>query len=136
MLVDSFHELPASGWTYEHTLTDSFTIEKPGHYHAIFCNLRINGDYPYANIHVKLSIQHPDSTTTEHKIPLTLAEKSGKWLGSGLGDAITYQTPILHRKFFNKKGTYTITLAQDMRLENMPNVLSAGIRVEQQEEIF
>jgi len=57
-------------------------------------------------------------------------------LGSGLGDVITFQTPILHRKLLTKKGKYSISIAQDMRLETLKNVTAAGIHVEQQEEIF
>jgi gliding motility-associated lipoprotein GldH len=57
-------------------------------------------------------------------------------VGSGLGDVITFQVPILHRKILNQKGKYTVTIAQDMRLESLANIVSAGLRVEQQEEIY
>ena len=136
VLVDTFHELPADGWGYEFAVTDSFTIDKPNHYHAVSANLRASADYPYANIHLLLTITAPDGDTTQIKVPVELAEKSGKWLGSGLGDVFTFQRPILHRKYFNQKGTYKVTIAQDMRLENLPSVSAAGIRVEEQEEIF
>ncbi|NBV56309.1 MAG: hypothetical protein EBR72_00655 [Bacteroidetes bacterium] len=69
-------------------------------------------------------------------ISIPLAEKSGKWLGTGLGSTITFQEPILHRKLFDLHGKYYITLEQNMRLENLSNVISAGIKVNKQEEIF
>ena len=81
-------------------------------------------------------ITFPDSSSKEYNIPLQLAEKSGKWLGSGLGDVITFRIPVFHRKFLTQKGKYTVSISQDMRLESVPNIVSAGLRVEQQEEIF
>lgn len=135
-LVDRYHELPEDGWHYEHTVTDTFVVEKPGHYHQIYANLRVSGDYPYANIYLKLNITKPDGTQKSEILTVPLAAKSGKWLGSGLGDAITFQTPILHRKYLDQKGKYTIEIEQNMRLETLANILSTGIRVEQQEEIY
>lgn len=135
-LVDRYHELPEEGWHYEHTVTDTFTVTQEEFYHQIFANLRVSGDYPYANIYLKLNVTKPDGTKKSETLSVDLAAKSGRWLGSGLGDVITFQTPILHRKYLNQKGKYTIEIEQNMRLETLPNVLSAGLRVEQQEEIF
>lgn len=136
VLVDRYHDISESGWTYEEVFTDSFQVENPNFYHQISANLRVSSDYAYSNIHLKMDVKHPDGMVTSHKVPVTLAEKSGKWLGSGIGNVLTFQAPILHRKFLNQKGKYTFTLSQDMRLEVLPNVVSAGVRVEQQEEIF
>jgi gliding motility-associated lipoprotein GldH len=136
VLVDEYHTLPVSGWEYKDVITDSFEVLEPGHYHQLSANLRINGDYTYANFHVKMNITFPDSSSKEYNVPLQLAEKSGKWLGSGLGDVITFRIPVFHRKFLTQKGKYTVSISQDMRLESVPNIVSAGLRVEQQEEIF
>jgi len=136
VLVDEYHTLPVSGWEYKDVITDSFEVSEPGHYHQLSANLRINGDYPYANFHVKMNITFPDSSSKEYNVPLQLAEKSGKWIGSGLGDVITFRIPVFHRKFLTQKGKYTVSISQDMRLESVPNIVSAGLRVEQQEEIF
>jgi gliding motility-associated lipoprotein GldH len=135
-LVDRYHDIPEAGWQYEQVVTDSFEVVKSDHYHQISANIRVTGDYPYANIHMKATITDPDGKSTEYKVPMPLAEKSGKWLGTGLGDVITFQTPILHRKLLTKKGKYSITIAQDMRLETLKSIRSAGVKVEQQEEIY
>ncbi|PCJ66778.1 MAG: hypothetical protein COA58_04785 [Bacteroidetes bacterium] len=135
-LVDRYHDIPENGWQYEQTITDSFEVTHPNHYHTISANLRVTGDYPFANLHLKVTLTAPDGKSSEYKVPVQLAEKSGKWLGSGLGNVITFQLPILHRKLLNQKGKYSITIAQDMRLETLTSVTAAGIKVEQQEEIF
>ena len=135
-LLDSFHDLQEDGWSYNEILNDTAIITNPGHYHQVYANIRINTDYPFSNIQLKLSITKPDSTTTSYPISVDLAEKSGKWLGSGLGSVITFQLPILHRKIFDQAGKYLIKLEQNMRLENVTNVISAGIRIDEQEEIY
>lgn len=135
-LVDQYHELPDEGWQYEHIITDTFEVTNPDYYHQVFANLRITGDYTYANIYLKLNITSPDSTTKSEIITVDLADKSGKWLGTGLGNVITYQTPILHRKYLTQKGKYTVKIEQNMRLQTLQNVRAVGIRVEQQEEIY
>ena len=133
VLVDSFHELPETGWKYSEVLIDSFKVNNPDNYHQLLANIRINGDYQYANIYLKINITSPDSSQKEEIVTLTLADKTGKWLGSGSGDVITYQEPILGKQKFTK-GTYYVQLEQYMRLEMLPNVVSAGIKVEQLEE--
>ncbi len=135
-MVDTFHDIPENGWQYENVIVDSFSVKQPDHYHQYYLNARIDGDYPYANLHVKLKITAPDSTVSEEVVSVKLAEKSGKWLGSGIGDVITFQVPILKRQELKQKGKYTVELEQYMRLENLPFIVSAGIKVEQQEEIF
>lgn len=135
-LVDRYHELPEDGWHYEHTVTDSFEIAQPDFYHQLYANLRINADYPYENLYLKLNVTSPDGKTKAEILTVPLAEKSGKWLGSGLGNVITFQSPILHRKYFTQKGKYSIAIEQNMRLETLPYVVAAGLRIEQQEEIY
>jgi gliding motility-associated lipoprotein GldH len=136
VLLDEHTSIKESGWQYHDSLHYTFEVTQKDHYHQLFANLRINSDYPYANLHLKLNITFPDSTQKEYKVPVQLAEKSGKWIGSGLGDIITLQAPILHRKLLNQKGKYHISVTQDMRLETLFHIVSAGIKVEQQEEIF
>jgi len=135
-LVNSYLDLGGDGWSYEETLTDSVEIAHPDYYHQVLANLKINNDYSFANIQLKITLLKPDSTSQVFPISIPLAEKSGKWLGTGLGSTITFQEPILHRKLFDLHGKYYITLEQNMRLENLSNVISAGIKVNKQEEIF
>ncbi len=136
VVINQYHVIPDETWNYEFVIKDTFSIYNPDFYHQTYANLRINGDYPYSNIHLKYTIIAPDSTSKTEKVTIKLAEKDGKWIGTGLGNIITYQTPVLDRDIFKQTGTYTVKLEQYMRLENLPDVISAGIKVEKQEEIF
>lgn len=133
-LVDTFHTVNKAGWAYDEVFTDSVTISNPDYYHQNAINLRINGDYAYSNLWIKLKIASQSGKVREEKLNLQLAEKTGKWLGSGLGDVVTFQIPVLGKYNFKESGTHTITVEQYMRLEKLPNVESVGIKIEQLEE--
>ena len=135
VIVDQYHSLPESGWHYKNSVTDTF-LPKTNYHHQLYANVRINGDYGYSNLFARLTIIAPDSSITKEILNLKLAENSGKWLGSGIGDVITFQLPILGKKKFKQKGIYTVKIEQYMRLENLPNVVSVGIKVQQLEEIY
>lgn len=135
-LVDTFHELPETGWSYTEVISDSFEVSNPEFFHQLFVNLRISGEYEFANIYLKLSITAPDSSVKEETVTINLADKTGKWLGSGIGDIITYQEPILGKQNLKNAGIYKVKMEQFMRLENLPHVVSAGIMVKQLEELL
>ena len=66
-----------------------------------------------------------------------LAEQSGKWLGNGMGEIWEQLMPVNYQmneggisKFLKKKGKYEIKLEQNMRLNPLPEVLQAGLRIE------
>ena len=54
----------------------------------------------------------------------------------GIGNIVTYQLPILGKQKLSEAGTYKVELEQYMRLEHLQNVVSAGIIVEQLDEIL
>ncbi|MBK9459018.1 MAG: hypothetical protein IPN94_06195 [Sphingobacteriales bacterium] len=49
---------------------------------------------------------------------------------SGMGDIITQQVLIQPNAIFPMLGKYKFELVQDMRLNPLPDVISAGLRVE------
>ena len=132
-LVDEFHPIDNEAWSYSELLTDTFSVSEEAYYHKLFINLRITGDYAYQNLYVKLKHTNSKGKKKEEIINLPLAEKTGRWLGSGMGDVITFQIPVLGKQKF-EKGKHTISLEQYMRLEQLPFVVAAGIRVEKTKE--
>jgi gliding motility-associated lipoprotein GldH len=63
-------------------------------------------------------------------VELTLADASGKWLGSGMGDI--WDNRVLFKQSFRfpEKGTYQFALEQAMRVDPLPQVMDVGIRIE------
>lgn len=141
-VVNEFHDIPEPGWSYDQVLVDSFDVVDTAFYHQYYLNIRIDSDYGFSNIYVKMTETDPNGEETSHVLNVTLAEPSGKWKGSGLGDVLTYQVPVLKKREFKQSGRYSVKLEQYMReekllrMEILPHVLSVGIKLEKQEEIF
>lgn len=115
-------------WKSSDTLNFAFDVSDTSSYHNFYFVLRHQERYPFKNIWVELHVKDPD-TTTVIKREFTLADNN-KWLGSTIDDITD------HRLLFNtqpirlKKGSYSFTVKQVMRIDPLPYVLSAGIRVQ------
>jgi gliding motility-associated lipoprotein GldH len=64
------------------------------------------------------------------RVELPLANKEGKWLGSGMGDIFEHRIPIQQNARFDKQGMYHFSFEQNMRLNPLPHIMSVGLRVE------
>ena len=60
-----------------------------------------------------------------------LADEKGRWMGDGMGDL--WDNRILFKKdfVFPHSGHYRFELEQAMRMDPLPGILDAGIRIEQ-----
>ena len=96
----------------------------------LYINVRHAEIYPFQNIWLIVSTKFPDGTTASRRIEVMLADEEGKWFGEGLGDIWDYRSLIQENAFFDKPGTYTFSLEQNMRVDPLPGVMSIGMRIE------
>jgi len=96
----------------------------------IYVNVRHTKFYPNSNLWIFITTQFPDGKKMEKRVELTLADKEGRWQGDCLGDICDIQLPIQQNAFFETPGNYTFQFAQIMRTDNLPFVMSMGLRVE------
>jgi len=99
----------------------------------IYINVRNAGGYQFSNLFVFLTTTLPDNRQSRDTIELVLADESGKWKGDGLGDI--WDNRILFKKNFRfpQTGKYTFELEQAMRVDPLPQIMDAGIRIEKAE---
>lgn len=66
------------------------------------------------------------------RINIALSEQTGKWLGRGMGEIFEQRMRVSLSDSFNfsRKGTYKISLEQNMRINPLPEVLNVGFRLE------
>ena len=135
-VLNSFYELENDTWSYDQTIKDSVIVDDDGFFHQLNINLRVKGDYAYSNLYVRLGITNPKGEKHTFNASLLLADKFGKWKGSGLGEKITFLIPSENRKYFTKKGTYYLEMEQFMRIEKLQDVNAVGFKIIKQEEIY
>ena len=104
-------------------------IDTTSAYDILFCN-RITGQYPYSNMFLFITIMAPDRSHQSDTLECIMADKRGKWLGRGFGNVWSYSIPYKRNIAFPMKGTYVFYIEQAMRVENLPHVLDAGLKIE------
>lgn len=135
--------IPSKGWSYNFQPEFKIQITDTAAAYQLFFLIRHTNAYPYSNIWLRLLSKQPgDSTFEEQRFEVTLASPtavlpdgslSGGWLGRGMGEIWeqrmalnNVQQPI----YFSKPGEYIFKLAQDMRVNPLPEVIQVGLRVE------
>jgi len=96
----------------------------------VYVNVRNASDYPFSNLYMFLETRYPNGTYSKDTLECILADETGKWLGSGSGDIWDNQILFKKNVKFKKAGKYFFSLEQAMRLQNLPQILDVGIRIE------
>ncbi|MFM1744792.1 MAG: hypothetical protein RLZZ630_729 [Bacteroidota bacterium] len=96
----------------------------------VYINLRNASHYPFSNIFLFLNTTFPDGQIDRDTIEIMLASPEGKWLGDGLGDIWDNRVLFKRNVRFLMKGEYRFEFTQAMRLDPLPGIMDAGIRIE------
>ena len=102
-------------------------------------NIRHSSSYPFSNLWLFINTIDPLGALKTDTLECILAQKDGKWLGSGLGDVWDIQCQFKSYRLF-KQGMYTFEIEQAMRhgdlakIEQLPGIMEIGFRIEKQEE--
>jgi gliding motility-associated lipoprotein GldH len=96
----------------------------------LYVNIRNRGEYPYQNLWIFLTKMLPDSIESKDSIECYLADRRGKWLGSGIGSVL--EMPVLYQQKikFPKTGIYRYKIGHGMRDSVLIGINDVGMRVE------
>lgn len=119
---------PKQEWSSVDTPNFKFDIVDTNSFYNFYFVLRHQERYPYKNIWLSLTVKDPD-TTSIIKREFTLADNT-KWLGTTIDDITDHRIIFNPQPIRLKKGSYSFTLKHIMRDDPLPNILSAGIRVQ------
>ncbi len=133
-IAEKFQPIPSSTWKWKDSKTFSFTVDDSTHYYNLSIGLRINGTYAYSNIWL-ISQLRGNNLNNKKQIQIELADQTGRWLGEGMSNLITYEKPIVIQQKL-PIGTYTWSLSQNMRDESLQGVSDIGIKVEKGQPIL
>ena len=101
--------------------------------HNVYLNVRNAGFYGFSNLFLFINTRFPQGQLERDTVECTLASPEGKWLGDGSGDI--WDNQILFKKDvrFPQTGEYRFELIQAMRINPLPGIMDAGIRIEKAE---
>lgn len=118
-------------WTYEDV--QSFEVEiLDSKAKSVFVNFRHTYFFGARNVILNLEVKTPKDSIFELPLNILLSEPNGMWYSECSGDICDFKYPVqtLTDYSFQDTGIYTFALAQNMRVNPLPNVMGVGIRVE------
>ncbi len=134
VVLNTFEKTDAGGWQWKQGKKFTFTVEDSTYYYSLICGLRIQTGYSYSNIWMVYKLDGPVGSQ-KNQFEIVLSDNTGKWLGKGQGNLISYEKPFVSGLKL-KPGQYTVELAQNMRDEKLSGVSDVGLKVVKTGKIY
>lgn len=99
-VYEEYRSVDASGWQKDSVARFDVAMNNVEQAHNLYINIRNKGNYPNSNIWLFVEVQAPGGQVLTDTIEYVLAEKTGKWRGSGIGDLFDNR---LKRSYFYLK---------------------------------
>lgn len=129
-VFESYQPIGENGWNKDSVKVFPVLLKDTTRNHNLYVNIRNKGTYPYSNLYLFISIGSPDGKTLIDTVEFSLAEPSGRWKGSGIGDLHDNQILYKSSVYFQHKGKYTFRIKQGMRDNVLQGIRDIGIRIE------
>ncbi len=102
----------------------------------LFVNLRANNDYPFNNLFLIVSMDHPGRLTKVDTLEYLMADPDGKLLGDGFTDI--KESKLFYKENVKfKKGTYKVRIRHAVResgkisgVDALNGITEVGFRIE------
>lgn len=133
-IFDEFKDLKGQTWQWNESKTFSFEIVDSTFTYDIVCGLRITGSYKYSNIWLVYNLDGP-SVSTKNQFQIPLSDNTGKWLGKGMSNLISYDKIFIQNAKL-KVGKYTLKFNQNMRDEKLAEVSDIGLKIYKVTKIY
>lgn len=127
------HDFESKFWASDSVSTFTFNIEDVNQDYSLLMNIRNTNTYAYHNLYVQYTLEDTVGNILKKELVSNnlFHEKTGKPLGSGLGDIFSHQFALIEGYTFENPSVYKVTLQQFMRQDSLQGILSAGIRIEE-----
>ena len=129
-IYEENYTVPDQVWNNKNIMVYGVEISDTIHPCNVYVNVRNASDYPFCNLFLFMETRYPSGKLSKDTLECVLADASGKWLGKGSGDIWDNQILFKKNVVFKQKGKYFFNLEQAMRLQNLPQILDVGIRIE------
>lgn len=130
VLFQESQPIPNKTWEVRNTIQFDVEVKDTMTGYDFYIDLRNEGTYGYANIYMFVSTTFPSGKSAKDTVECILADRTGRWLGSGLGDVIDNHILFKENIRFPNTGTYSFEFEQGMRNEALPSILDVGISIE------
>jgi gliding motility-associated lipoprotein GldH len=117
-------------WASSDTIHFDMNIANDSALYDCFVDVRHTGDYPFSNLYLFLDLTYPNGKHRVDTLECVLADKRGKWYGSGLGDIVDHRIEYKSGIKFPAAGSYSLDITHGMRVDPLDGVTDMGFRIE------
>lgn len=129
MVYDQFEKTQGQSWDANDIKRFEVDVKDELSSYNVYVNIRHTKDYPKSNLYLFITIKGPRENEIRDTIDIRIADKHGKWTGSGFGEIKFVRKKIKENVRFAQKGKYIFEVEHGMRLKEIP-VTDVGIRIE------
>lgn len=129
-MINETREIPGGDWGFGEPVSFSVDVDDTLTPHNFYILLRHGGNYNYQNAIVIVKSYLPNNTFVSDTIDCPLADPSGKWYGSGLGDLMDNKIMFKRNVQMPFEGTYKFEIQHAMRPDTIHEVYDVGIAIE------
>ena len=123
--------IPHYKWQQNFAATGSFIIKDTLSAYNIYIVIRHTDAYKYNNIWLNVGLQSPGDTMFFQNVNLSLANDASGWEGTGMNDIWEVRKIINGQpRRFIRNGEYKFSITHIMRDNPLPDIMSAGLRVQ------
>lgn len=130
VLFQDSRPVPNKNWEIGHNISFDVEVKDTMTGYDFYIDLRNESNYPYANIFMFVNTTFPSGKSAKDTVECILADRTGRWLGRGLGDVIDNHILFKQNIRFPNEGIYSFAFEHGMRNEALPAVLDVGISIE------
>ena len=112
--------ITSEGWQLEDpAIFELPRLDSLATYNA-FITVRNNNKYPFSNLFLIVSLQHPYGKTVLDTLEYKMARPDGSWLGTGIGSVKENKLFFKQNLAFNEAGNYTLHISHAVRNNGEP----------------
>jgi gliding motility-associated lipoprotein GldH len=123
-------EIPKMEWDKDVPLSFLVSVDDTSLGYNVYINVRNAGFYRFSNLYLFVNTTFPQGQVHRDTVECILASPEGRWLGEGLGDIWDNRILFKENVQFTQPGEYRFELNQAMRINPLPGIMDAGIRIE------
>ena len=137
--IDVFEKntvIPKYEWRSDFSVSGNFLITDTVSEYNIYLVLRHTDAYQYNNIWLNIGLQAPGDSLYNQKVDLKLGDDANGWEGTGMNDIWEVRKLLNGQpRRFKHTGNYYFNISQIMRDDPLPNIMSAGLRIEKKGQL-
>jgi gliding motility-associated lipoprotein GldH len=117
-------------WNYSDSLQYTFEIKDTSKRYDMYLRFDYSDAFAFQNVYLQLHTSFPNAKKLHKILSIDLFDATGKVLGKGADKDCKMQVMLQENTWFNQSGSYSLTIHQNMRVDNLEGISKVGLVLE------